>query len=76
MIMRSQIFEGFGIFLKSIRFDDVYISIENYYQTGTNGAAQMVVGSDANILSTSLGDELSMVALEMTGFMVMKAMIS
>ena len=40
-------------------FDDIYISIENYYQTGTNGAAQMVIGSDTNnILSTNLGDDI------------------
>ena len=52
--------EGFGNILgRTSELDDVYISIENYYQTGTNGAAYMVIGSDANnILSTSLGDDI------------------
>ena len=40
-------------------YDDTFISIENYYQKGTNGANIYLTGTDFNnILRTSLGDDI------------------
>ncbi|MDA8687831.1 hypothetical protein N9L98_02075, partial [bacterium] len=50
---------GSSTYNPTSNLNDIFISIENYYQTGTNGANHMVIGSDANnILSTSLGDDI------------------
>ena len=50
--------KGYILGEPSLPFDTL-ISIENYYQTGTNGINYMVIGDDSdNTLSTSLGDDI------------------
>ena len=73
--IEANLAQGFAGLVGSSQ-QDVLRSIENYIQTGTNGASYRVTGTDQNnILTTSNGDDTLLVVLVMTSYLLVKVMI-